>query len=376
MSTAASAVTTVDSATTQQPEFDPTNQHTWSAEQRDEWNRTGDIPAPPKKSDSATDKTKNAAADSAPHPNDKKEKTADSASDSATDKESKPHLKSKEDTEKRINELLASNKEFQRQIDELKRAKASDTRDSKQESQPAAEVYKPLDEKEFFKANPKASYEDWVRAAAKHEAKWEARQEIALENQRRATEAAQRELSTRVEEAKKRYPDFDQRIQPAVKAITEDQQIPHAVKAVINDSPDFVDLMYVLAEPKALADLIHTAKTNPAAAIRKIVLTEQLVQAELAKMKAGGNGADKSKSGEATSGADGKTRDASGKFVSAEASEKKDGTEPKPRAPKPPSEVGGRGTAGEDELRRAAASGNFRDFEAEQTRRMKARLQG
>ncbi|HZW05386.1 MAG TPA: hypothetical protein VFF58_00630 [Candidatus Nitrosotalea sp.] len=368
MTTAATAAATVDSATTQTPATPAVTEYNgWDAE------GTPIRVEPPKAQDSAPAKEK-AAPDSAP--DSKSGKTADNASDSATDKDPKPHLKTKEDTEKRFKEILDENKTLQRRIESLERGerKTSDTRETKQDSQPAAEVYKPLDEKEFFKGNPAAgqaghkTYEDFVRASGRHEGEWAARQAIAAENQRRATEAAAKELNASIEEAKKRYPDYQARIEPAVKAITEDQQIPFPVKAVINDSPAFVDLMYVLAEPTALADLIATAKTNPAAAIRKIVLTEQLVIAELAKAK----GADKSgKDGKGAGENDGKTRDASGKFVSPE---EKDGaaSEPKPRAPKPPSEVGGRGTASEDALVTAAKSNNFKDFETEQWRRKKA----
>jgi hypothetical protein len=375
MSSAASAATTVDSAATQEvavtpaaPAFDAADQNTWSRAQREHWNETGNQPT---KADSAP-ANKNEKDKTKPDSSTGKEKTADTASDSAADTEQKRRQRTPEDTEKRIKELLEENKTFQRRIESLERGKGSETRDTKQESQPAAEVYKPLDEKEFFKGNPEAgkpghkTYEDFVRAAAKHEAKWEVRQEMAAENQRRAVAEAQKDLNSRIAEAKKIYPDYQQRVEPAVKALTDDPQIPFPVKAIINDSPVFEHLLYVLGENTALADLVATAKTNPAAAIRKIVLTEQLVQAELAKTKSGDgkNGAD-DKAG------DGKTRDSSGKFVSSD--EKKNAaSETKPRAPKPPSEVGGRGTVPEDELKTAAAANDFRAFEAEQNRRMKA----
>lgn len=378
MSTAASAVATVDSATTVEPVatpatpvFDAADQHTWSREQRAEWNKTG---AQPSKADSATaTEEKEKKETTNPDSSTGKEKTADSASDSATDKKQKPHIRTPEDTEKRFKEILDENKALQRRLESLERGKPSETRDAKQESQPAAEVYKPLDEKEFFKGNPAAgqaghkTYEDFVRAAAKHEAKWEVKQELAADAQRRATAEAQKELSTRVEEAKKLYPDFEDRIQPAVKALTENQQIPFAVKALINDSPVFEHLLYVLAEPAALADLVKTAISSPTAALRKITLTEQLVLAELAKATGKGD-----KSGDGAG--DGKTRDASGKFAPSGDTEKKDAaSETKVRAPKPPSEVGGRGTASEDTLRTAAEKGDYRSFEAEQNRRLKAR---
>lgn len=377
MITDASAATTVDSATTEtvttpaSPAFDAGDQHTWSPAQRDNWNKTG---AQPTKADSATateDEKKKTAAKSDSATDKDKTKSADTASDSATEKDQKPHLKTKEDTDKRFSDLLDELKTIRRERDELKRGKSSDTRDSKQESQPAAETYKPLDEKQYFKDNPKATYEDFIRAAGKHEGIWAARQEIAANEQRRAQAEAQKELSGRVEEAKKRYPDFDERIQPAVKSIMDDQQVPYAVKAMLNDSPVLMDLLYVLGEPAALKDILHTAKNNPTAALRKITLTEQLVMAELAKAKTSATD-DKDKTDDGKGG-DTKTRDASGKFVSSDKSSDAASDTTKPRAPKPPSEVGGRGTASEDVLATAAKKGDFRSFEAEQNRRMKAR---
>ena len=366
MSNEATAVTAVESATTsveQKPEFNSQDTSTWSSEQKQEWVRTGTV-TPPKKADSATakDSKDTTKADSSTAEKDKK---AAAPSDSATDKD-KPHLRTKEDTERRFQELLDRVRKAEERAEAAER-RTSEKRESKQESQPAAEVYKPLDEKEYFQANPKATYEDFVRAAAKHEAKWEVKQEIAAERQRLQQEAAQKELNARVEEAKKRYPEYESRVKPAVKSIVEDQQVPFAVKAVLNDSPVFVDLVYVLSEPAALADLIQTAKTNPAAAIRKIVLTEQLVQAELAKTSASDG---KDKGGESSGEA---KRDDSGKFVAKEDSSKEKDMETKARAkPKPPAEVGGRSSATEEADKAAARSGNFAAFEAEMNRKARA----
>jgi hypothetical protein len=328
----------VDSATTP-TESQPTS--TWTGEQLSEWNRTGEIPKfPPKPQDSAPAK-KDAVADSAP----RKDKTsADTAPESATGTERKPHLKDKEDTEKRFRELLAERDDFKRRLEVLERPRPAEARETKQESQPAPDGYKPLDEKEFFKANEKATYEDFVRAAAKHEARWEARQEIAADNQRRATEAAQKELKTRIEAAKKLYPDFDQRSQAIVNALTSDTQMPHAVKALVNDSPVFEHLLYTLGDPASMADLIATAKTNPAMALRKIVATEILIQQELDKA-------------------------AKAEKVAVKSESEKPVSEAKPRAPKPPAEVGGRGAASEDAAVAAARNGNFSAFSDEMSRR-------
>lgn len=342
-------MTTVDPATTQ-PETTaaPTSLPdlaTLSPEQRQTWRTSGDLP---KKQDSAPAK---AAPESAPESKDKKETAA--PPDSATEKDSKPHLKTKEDTEKRFNELLETNKALQRRLESLERGKGSDTRETKQASQPAAETYKPLDEKEFFKANPKATYEDFVRASGKHEGVWAARQEIAVAEQRRVQAEAQKDLNTRVEEAKKRYPDYEERIQPAIKGIADDPAIPFPVKAIISGSPVFMDLLYVLGDPEALKDVIATAKSDPAAAIRKIVLTERLVMEELAKANATTKGDGKTEDGKGET----RTRDASGKFTTSEDSGSKvAAAEPISRAPKPPVEVGGRGTAPDDEVQSALRS--------------------
>jgi hypothetical protein len=383
MSTAASAVATVDSATTTATPVEPARTADWTPAQLEQWNKDGSIPRLPKSADSATateknDKKDKAAPDSAP---DKKDKTAVNASDSATDKKNEPHLKTPEDTEKRFKEILDENKALQRRLESLERGdrgKPSETRDGKQVSQPAAEVKVPplksFLEQYFAKpenAGGKKTYEDGVEAWQEaRDAESAKRLERNIREQI-ANEAAQQRLSSSVEEAKKRYPEYEARVQPAVQAIANDPQIPMPVKAVLNDSPVFVDLLYVLAEPKALADFVQTAKTNPAAAIRKIVLTEQLVMAELAKANGKGAAAADDKAGDGAG--DGKERDATGKFVSSDG--KKDAaSDPKPRAPKPPAEVGGRGASSEAADVAAARTGNFSAFEAEQNRKVRAAL--
>jgi hypothetical protein len=337
----------------------------------------------PKKADSATaaeEKDKTKPDSSTGEKKDKK--TADTASDSATDTEQKRKQRTSEDTERRINELLDELKTVRRERDDLKSGKTSDTRESKPASQPAAEAkIPPLKQflKEYFAKpdNKGKEYEDGVDAwqtLRDAEASKQLEQRI---RQQIAAEAVQRDVANRVTEAKKLYPDFDQRIGPAVNAIKDDAQIPFAVKTVIDQSPVFEHLLYVLGEPATLKDIIATAKSNPGAALRKILLTEQLVVAELAKAKGKGKTGEEAK-GDEGKGEDGKEktgergRDESGKFTS----DKKDdaASETKPRAPKPPSEVGGRGTASEDGLRTAAAANDFGAFEKEQNRRVAARF--
>lgn len=359
------AVTTVDSATTeeqQQPVFDAADPHSWSPAQRDDWNKTGNQPV---KADSATapqKKDKTAAPDSAPD----SKKTA-SASDSATeDKSQKPHLKTKEDSEKRYQDLLDRAKKAEERAEAAERARTQpEKRDDKQVSQPVREEYKPLHDKKYFAENPGKTYEDFVRAAARHEAKWEAdiqvKQAIAAERQRFSQEAATRELTTKLEEAKQRYPDVQEKVVAATGTIFNDQQIPFAVKALLNESDVLVDLMYVLqADAGEFSQFLQLARTQPGAALRKIALTESLVKEQL-------------RAGKSTTAA----RGDDGKFVKTDTEKdvtarKEAPAETKPRAPKPPSEVGGRGTAPEDALKEAAKAGKFGDFEAEMNRRRQA----
>lgn len=334
-----SAVTTVDSATT--PEVLPALS-TLSPEQRQTWRETGELP---KVADSATatEKKDPAAPDSAPDA----KKTA-SASDSATDKSQKPHLKTKEDSEKRYQDLLDRAKKAEERAEAAERARTQpEKRDDKQVSQPVKEEYKPLDEKKYFADNPGKTYEDFVRAAARHEAKWEAdiqvKQAIAAERQRFSQEAATRELTAQLEEAKERYPDVQEKVVAATGVIFNDQQIPFAVKQLLNESDVLIDLMYVLqSDAGEFSQFLQLARTQPGAALRKIALTESLVKEQL-------------KAGKSTTAARGED----GKFVKTAAEKdtparKEESAEPISRAPRPPVEVGGRGAAPDNPVLAAA----------------------
>jgi hypothetical protein len=121
-----------------------------------------------------------------------------------------------------------------------------------------------------------------------------------------------------------------------------------------------VDLLYVLrSDDKAWTDFLVLAKQNPGAAIRKLVTTEALVREQL----------------KANSGKKAPERANDGKFQKTDADAEKTpdaAAEPKPRAPKPPTEVGGRAAGTGDELVTAAKANDFRSFEAEEWRRKRA----
>lgn len=321
-------------------------------EERSTWRETGKLPEAKSTAD-----VKESVPDSDP------EDSPAVASDSATEQtqqKPKPHLKTKDDTEKRFKELTERLKKAEERAEAAERARQPERRESKQDSVPAPEAYKPLEESKYFADNPKATYEDFVRAAARHEAKWEAKQEIEKaimgERQRISQEAAAKELTTKMKEAKERYPDVQEKVVSATNSIMGDQQIPVAIKALLNDSDVLVDLMYVLNEE--LPQFIELAKTNPAAALRKIVTTESLVKEQL--------------SGK-TATKEIPARGEDGKFKPTSETVKPEATaEPISRAPRPPVEIGGRSSAAEDGALAAVKSGDFRTAKAEWDRRYAA----
>lgn len=333
-----------------EPQFNAADQYTWSQEQREHWNQTGEQPVPPKKQDSAPASTpekkgvsepkgKTAAEPETARPQDKKDR--------------KPGEKKTAD--ERIADLIAENKRLKEE-QERSRASATQptskepTKDAAKEPTKAAEAPK--------RPNPftwKGTAEDYEKAMDTWEAhqKQQAVSEYQM-NQRFA--AAQEQMKTMVEDAKARYADYETTVKPAVEQLfASAKDIPEMVQVAVNRTPHLADVLYVLGgDQKALQDFINTAKTDPVAAIHKLFFVEQEVTKELAKAKG-----------------DGKAADAKGE---AKPGTKETPVEPKPRAPKPPSEVGGRGAPGERPDVEAARTGDFRSFEAEQRRRAAAGL--
>jgi len=106
-----------------------------------------------------------------------------------------------------------------------------------------------------------------------------------------------------------------------------------------------------------LAEFVSLAKTNPGAAIRKLVLVEKLVQEELAK-----GGTPKASSNGETA-----QRDETGKFLPAKKTTS---------APPPPRETSGRSSPPPDAVDRAVKEDDFAAYRAEQNRREIARRKG
>jgi hypothetical protein len=323
--------------------FDAGDQNTWSREQRDDWNKTGNIPAPPKQ-DSAPaakeDKKKTPPAESAPA----KETTDAAGAEPAKEQEYKAR------TEKRFNELLSTVKKLEADLAEAKKPRET----AAPPTAPKAKSEKELAE-EYFKANPGKSYEDFLAKRAR-----EIAEDMLKERDRKAAEAAvQKDLSERMTKLKERYPDADKKVFPTIEKIMTDKGIPEAVQIALSDSPMMEDLLYVLSDESTIAHFIETAKSTPLKAVRLIFQMEQDIKSEREK---GGSGKVAAVATEDTEKKETPPRGEDGKF-------QKTPEETKPRAPKPPSEVGGKGSAPDDALRTAAQANDFRAFEAEENRR-------
>ena len=296
-----------------------------------EYRKTGVRPEPPKAADPAPAKessdleTGTTVAETGT--DDESSETA-AASEAAHQEPQKP----KRNAETRIRELVAERNKLSAQLEEARRAKET-PKPAESSPAPAKEATKPQNEapkkpeaKDFDK------YDDYEAAKDKYFedlADYRATQAVKkaeFDRQRRAEfESAQKELA----EARKRYPDFDEKAIPFTKEIFTDPNVNDLIRARLNKSTVLADLMYVMAgdEAKATA-FLESAKRDPLAALDELVLTERLVKEELAK---------------------------SGK----EAPEK---TTPKP--PPPPPEVSGKGTTPGDELEEArkAADGSPERF--------------
>ncbi len=184
--------------------------------------------------------------------------------------------------EKRIKQLLAEKKELQRKLE------ATAKQDVKPESSTAQPVAQPKTYQEwrntfkpaqwiedFAKKNPEATYEDANAAMADHLG--DVREAF---RDRAQAEARQRaEIDSKVEEARSRYEDFDDVIQPTLKAVLENEKISPTVKAMLNDSDVLPDVLYALGTGE---DLDKLAKLPPGKQVRYMAALEAGIIEEFA----------------------------------------------------------------------------------------------
>ena len=305
-----------------EPEFNPADQQTWSQEQRDKWNETGEQPVKPNKQETAP------AAKPAKETTSEKIAAESETASQQGKKERKPGEKLS--AEERISQLTAKVKEL-----ETERERSRPT-----ETKPAAQTETKADEAPK-RPNPfdwKGTKEDFAAA----QEKWEAHQraEIIAQFQRDAqAEANMQRLTKQMQEVVEKYPDTSMRQLGEIAKEFNEAELPGVIKQMLYDTDVLPELMYLFSDAETRSNFIEQATKNPGKAIRALALMEADVKAKLTAKPA------------------------------VEKSEPKSSAETKPRAPKPPSEVGGRGAAPEDALRTAAAANDFRGFEAEQNRR-------
>jgi hypothetical protein len=279
---------------------------------------------------------------------DKPEKSAPAPEAGKPQQEKKPRSNAESRLEEILSDLRTAGlspselKSFKREVKQ-EQAKAAPEPPAK----PPAPAVKKLEDYD--------SIEAYLEDLADHKANQRLEAYRAEERQK----AEQKVIADKLAEAKTRYgDDAEARIRSTAKSVFNDEQIPMAVKALANDSPVLVDLMYVMgSDPNELDEFVALAKSNPGAAIRKLVLVEKLVQEELAKggtPKASGNG-------------DAPERDERGKFLPAKKVTS---------APPPPRETSGRSSPPPDAVKRAIDDGDFLSYRAEQNRRDIAKRKG
>lgn len=258
--------------------------------------------------------------------------------------------KTKEDSEKRWKELSEDRGRLQREVEELKR-QVSAPRDTRQTSQPAAET-KPAE----VVARPKMTDVDprtqkpYADLDNFHEdlAKWatdqavremDGRQSKAQKEQQDRQLAESRKVlidkfNERTAKTREKLPDFDDVALKTPLPIREGS----VADAFLMESDHGPEMLYELA--KNVPEIERIQKLNPIAQARELFRLELL-----------------------HGGLDALKQDP--RFAELLTQP----VIPVVKAPKPPSEVGGRGTSQPDSLETAAASGDFRRFSAEATRR-------
>lgn len=317
-----------------------------------DWRINGTVPKP---------KAASAPAKETPAEGEKPEAKVAPGSESGKEKQER---RSNADT--RLNELLDDLREAGLTPKALKSFRSDYQRTQAAPEKPATEkTANPADPKAPVK--PKASdfegkpWSDYEAAKDKYFedlADYRAGKAVESDRERQRQEAQTKELEGRVTDAEKRYgTETRQTIQKTANTIFTDAKVPPAVKAMVNDSPVMVDLLYVMgSKPADLEDFMDSARSNGSAAIRKLVLLEQLVIQELAK----GN---VSRETESERGDDGQFK----------------GKAPEPKttaAPPPPKEVSGRGSQPPDEVTGAVKNNDFRTFKNAQNRRDVNRRKG
>jgi hypothetical protein len=289
----------------------------------------------------------------------------------------KQERKGRSNADSRLNELLNDIREAGISPAELKSFKQNyqkvqaQAQPQEQKQQPQAtteKTEKPAAAERNEPQPPKRPrLDDWTGTMGEYEAAMDAYfNELydyrdAAREQKQREKAAAASMAEKMQDANTRYGESAvPTISSTARAIAGDQAIHPSVKSIIDQSPVMVDLLFTMgSDQQAFTDLIELARTDPGAAIRKVVVMEQLVEKELKGSKVAAQEA----------GPAGPSRSEDGKFKAAE-SEAPPIPEKKPsRAPAPPAEVSGRGTTPADPQQQAIKTSDFAAFRAAGNRR-------
>lgn len=305
-----------------------------TSEQKAAWN--GGKETKPEQQDSAP------AKESKPEGQPESAAEAGAAKDHSQDKGSKRKLSAEE----RIQQLEATIEKIRKESGKAPAAKEAESATAKPEPT-KVEPPKALEAPKKPKIEDFTGPDAWEKFEAAKEdyydklAEYKAKLAVEQDRQQRQMEAAQREFNKYLAEAVERYPTLKEVLPPFTKEL--ESAHPY-VQAMLNSTDNVADVLMVICGDEAQkAEFLNEAKGNPAKAIKRVAVIEAEVRAELSKAKETPK--------------------------EAKEPEKKDKpAEPVTRAPKPISEVGGRGTATEDSGIAAARSGDFRTAKAEWNR--------
>ena len=316
-----------------------------SSDERAEFRKTGNLPEQPKKVETP------AVSDAGKDPASEAESAE---SEGATDPpQTQEHHRRKPTAEQRIAQLTSEKKRLREELDTaLAQKPAAEAKPEPKQAEPQQQPQNYQEWRKTFKAeewtakyakdNPEASYEDMSAAMADYLG--DARDHFRAVEANRQESA--KELSKQIAEAKGRYENFDDVIEPTAGVIDDDPLIDGAVKHMLRDSDILPDLIYTIgSKPEELASFVKMARENPGKALRYIALTESLIHEELA-----------------------------GKATPAEPKEPP--AKPETKAPRPPTEAGGRAAAPPDGLRAALEANDYRAASAEFKRQALAKLKG
>jgi hypothetical protein len=301
------------------PTFNPGDNSTWTPEQRDHWNETGEIPKP-KEQESAPVAPPAKVADS---------DTEAEPEAATTQGRRKPGEKL--NAQERIAQLTAKVRELET---ERERSREAAPKPPATETKVEAKTETPKRPNPFNWKGTAEEYETALDTWEKHQ-----KAQAIEEFQRNANAEIQRQrLQAQYDEAKAKYPDAEAKINESLKIFTAElPKLPGAIQSMFDDSEVLTELMYVFSDPATRDNFIDAAKKTPGKAIRALAQMETDIVAK--------------------------------RTVKPETKVDPPPVEPKPRAPKPVPEVGGRNTPGPDSLVAAADSGDFDGFSAEMNRR-------